>query len=395
MTWTSGSIDTAPLDKHQNPINCRGVKYLRETTDLGTLGLGSVMFHFSRSLAHALNSGRVLIPGTNHHPLILNNSWECSPSQSFECLSEKYSSCEPQAGDDVLDAGGSFSQPYGADLFTELLQCSPVKQSHYLYWFRAQATAFLMRPNTRTRQAMDDFRSKATLWRSAGGRSPNGPSEAVNFESVSAASLAPGTIAVLARASDKLTYGRESEVYDVSKYIHVAEALASGNQSLPVRGHLNQSGPACTAGPTFRFLETSFAKRRLFFGTEDSRVFGAVARGAAPGWEVSALDESRTHLGVREQYLEHQLKHGHAIMIQLLVALEVILECDAWVFTFSSGWARLVDTLRATVGRHAFAPALSLSWGVRSHDNRRKKDSIGCPENCEACYLACGGCKPC
>ncbi len=39
--------------------------------------------------------------------------------------------------------------------------------------------------------------------------------------------------------------------------------------------------------------------------------------------------------------------------LSMLLNLDVSLRCDAWVCTLASGWCRLIDHLRATVGNKA------------------------------------------
>jgi hypothetical protein len=185
---------------HQNPAECYDAKFLKYRHGNW---VGSIANHISvlgQALALAMNLGRVLIlddqdfnfPFADPESCPDDNTWGCywKPISHCQGLEEEHNGAdilEKEGVDELNGLGGDpaaeFNEAAGPlgeydqwddgalnqDQFTlqtvprkfkDLLDCSPVKNTHYHYWWRAQAAAYFMRWNKRTRKAMDKFRHR-------------------------------------------------------------------------------------------------------------------------------------------------------------------------------------------------------------------------------------------
>lgn len=240
-------------------------------------------------------------------------------------------------------------------LFAPLLRdCSGAKETMWFYWWQAQASAFIVRLNRRTRRLLD--RHRARVLRRWAGRGSD----------VAGDGLRPGTVALHVRSSwDKTRQVRhntgrpEMQRLPVDWYLLQAERLMAGRQDIRVA-----SEPfAANASQAFEYPATKFRRRRLLVNTDDDadlrEIFERVGQWAAhgKGWllaspEVLYCRANRTNKGLVARLHRFGVR---SVLLESLVNLELFLEADAFVCSLASGWCRLIDLLRSTVAGKASA----------------------------------------
>ena len=323
-------------------------------------GTGSQVHILGAWLGIAMNLGRVLLldPGEKNMYTTgtvnrMSDIPYCGNTTSLECFLQNVSSCTTQdaspwdeaADVDALFPGRPHSQQdvrvlrvyiehHGTpsvwkeqmkqaseavrvavpDIFRELLACSPIhgetRDTNYdLYWWRAQATGFLMRPNRRTSSTLRGIQARRL--------------RLVRGQIIEPAAMTAkgpqldGCVGVHVRHGDKK---KEMKLEQLSKYLKAADSLVSS--------------------------ATAHAQRCMFVGTDDAGVIHEISR--LPGWTVMYVDMNRTQDTALHN--AHDLKlHGAQIMLDGLLDLSLTLSCSAWVGTLGSNWGRLIDELRSTV----------------------------------------------
>ena len=172
--------------KHQNPINCSEQEFLIVEQPFRTDGFGSQFHVLGQMLSFALNSDRIMIwksPSIHHEYINIShcrlqgkhehNTNECYFYPLSNCSIEEalgtnisissipivhISSIGDFAGHRVIQSKSDFKDyvqiHHYPDRFHHLLTCSPVRETFYYYWWRAVATAYLIRPNKLTTQLL-------------------------------------------------------------------------------------------------------------------------------------------------------------------------------------------------------------------------------------------------
>ena len=352
--------------EHQHPENCGKASFLMY--HFQEAGIGSQMHWLGQALAIAMNLGRVLVLAPNDKQVKLFDSSFCPGATGYQCWLQAITSCP--VGSNVMhlretpamdrEPRENFRTQSVPLVFHDMLaNCSPIKTKFWFYWWRAQSVTYLIRFNSKTREALNAVRSESLL--TCGARMP------------SAAVLAPGHISAHVRLGEK--GWREAEVFQFETYMQRMEELANGSTHLRV---LHK--PAAESDSHFSFPASAYAGRRIFLSTEDEGTVQSAMRlcSSQPPWEVTWTKAQR-YTNVDPWTKIRKGSDARREILNSFVNLELALEADAWVCTLSSNWCRLIDELRMTVGMKASHPYLSLSkLGIR----RRV-----CPEDEPQCYL--------
>jgi hypothetical protein len=308
---------------HQHPPDCRAARFLLYRGHAS--GIGSALHHMGQALALALQLGRVLVVAPDRgYPYY--DAGKCGEGTPFEaCYFEPLSSCSWRDAAGEAPGGcinapsqlqdhktrtvcftGAFDAPdYHLQTvppqFARLLESLPITRTKRYYWWRAQSAAYIVRPNARARAEIAARTRRAF----AGQR------------------IRPGTISVHVRHGDK---HRESPPVADGVYLQRAQEMVP-----PL-------------------------KRRIFLSTEDPATVDFFASRSA--WRVQTLDTPLKPDSSKATLEYVAERGGWEEMLNSLVALDLALQCDAWVGTLSSNWCRLIDELRATVRCAAHAPYL-------------------------------------
>lgn len=315
---------------HQHPSSCNGKKFLVYAAVHKDHGIGSVIHVLGVALQAALNLDRILIL-MPQPDVEWNTGKYCEGMDTIdECYFEPLSSCT------VLDAFGAleisnenlkkFSQlnpdtysknservlqtsvkPLGdininlrtetPTMFHTLLQTGGIKEDFY-YWWRAQSTAYIVRPSLRTLRELGRRRKLV-------------------FDN---RAIQPGTVSVHIRHGDKW---KEDKLADDASFLRSMEALMKRNR----RG----------------------LKRRIFLSTDDPisvKFFAGLSN-----WTVEYTNVSR------DAYMDRTVgpedfaaKIGwDEEFLNSLLSLQLATECDGFVGAMYSNWNRLIDELRSTV----------------------------------------------
>uniref|UniRef100_A0A7S2WTA9 Uncharacterized protein n=1 Tax=Rhizochromulina marina TaxID=1034831 RepID=A0A7S2WTA9_9STRA len=319
-------------------------------------GIGSLLHIVASCLALAQEMGRVLVahpgddnvfsqdpqPGTAQAARLPEPLPFCGTQTSLECFFLPISSCT-MADAMALSNSGQDLPWYVPSRHEEFLQASaprvlqvtmePFKMIPAVlkdiaeppagykwsssrspwYWARAQNTAFLMRPNEKTRRALASRRAKAF-----GG-----------------SDMAPGTVSAHVRHGDK---GIEMQVVAMDDFVSAAELLRGLAPGL-------------------------LPLRQLFVSTEDPAVISRAQHYASlppdQAWDVSFVDVERSNLPLSGLISTFG---GVNEMLNGLLNLQLAVNCDAWVMTIASNWCILIDELRATVAQKASHPLVDVGF---------------------------------
>jgi glycoprotein 6-alpha-L-fucosyltransferase len=337
------------MREYQNPKSCEGKKYLSFRHDLS--GMGSNLHAFGQALALAIHLGRILVVYGHDPQMIWLDGNSCPGQESWECWFLPLSHCKPHNAGDVMIVGMaqlSFSEAFNIhsvpSAFHELLQCSPVKDAiFWFYWWRAQSIAYIVRFNQHTRSMMNQMRAQVL-------HSVHGMQDKLH----GADALPAGTIAAHVRHGDK---GKEAKLFPFEDYHRQFERLASGDQTIPVL-----YAEVAQSKETFTYPRKKFEGRTMFISTEDQAAIDQ-AKMKTQGdhsWTVFHCAIDRPNVDV---YTQRARKGVQKEVLEAFVNLELALEADAFVCTLSSNWCRLIDELRMTVGGKAGAPYINLATG--------------------------------
>jgi hypothetical protein len=176
-------------------------------------------------------------------------------------------------------------------------------------WWNAQCVAYIMRLNNQTIEALAELRQAESMVHIAA---------AIGSANISAwlqhqlLPLPPGTISLHIRHGDKAV---EMALVPFQKYLEAAEKLAT--------------------------MQTLSLRKTVFVSTEDPDVIADLLANGTHGWVGLYSDIPRLNIDGRKQ-MKLAPNMGQLHLLQLLMALE----CDAWVGTWKSNWAAIIDQLR-------------------------------------------------
>lgn len=333
----------ARIWQHQHPSDpslCRsshgvhGAKFLvARTGPLNGHGIGSLIHILASNLGLAMSLGRILVldPGDgNVFATDRPSTGFCGNTTSFECFLMPLSSCSmadalahnpskldwhtPSRAEDPTLAEERTLQTIGENFkhvppqLQDLANCSAVPPEKHWYWWRAQATAYLVRLNPK---------AQAEVRRRIGMYMP--------------AFIPPGTISTHVRHGDK---GIEMRLLAAEDFLAAAELTAA---RLPL-----------------------LLGRQVFVSTEDPEVLAAAAAWTRHNdWSVYATSNQRANVAIYDLV---ERFGGVNEMLNSLMNLELALRCDAWVCTLGSNWCSLIDELRSTTARKAHQPYVDIGF---------------------------------
>ena len=324
--------------QHQHPEDCSGRSFLLYAIDGGdTHGIGSTLHYATWALAKAIELDRILLfVPTPDGPWTQGKYCEGFRSM-HDCYFEPESTClladvmgntslsaVPRLDESVLQHDQRLLQcdilhhvsdaPLVPVALRDLLQDSPVPEDRITFWFRAQAVAFIVRPNTRTLEQIK-IRKQRQSWT----RVPS------------------GTISVHVRHGDK---GSEMPLVPDAEYLLKAEEL---------------------------LMQDSRLQRTIFLSTEDP---GSVQHfKQLLNWTILTLHVPRPADKSSPLAFARQIGPDEE-MLNSLVNLDLALDCSAWVGTIRSNWNRLIEELRSTVRCKAdlvYIDAFS-GWDVSAYE---------------------------
>ena len=317
---------------HQHPPKdqCKHARYMIAYTGLlsrakGNYGIGALFHILASNLALAMSLDRILVIGTDDKDIWVNASgWpENSNCRSLQCYFLPFSSCSMEdalQGDHADDLGPKwYMEDQSESLekvrvllivgengyegpppqFADILRDSPIQEKQYIYWWRAQAVTFFLRPSVETRKELSDRRMRMFSGHSG---------------------VPEGSISLHVRHGDKYI---ESNIRPLRDYVSAASMIAD--------------------------TDARYSMRRIFISTEDPEVIEEAEKLADRengGYKVMFTEYERKNLPVVD-LAEHF--GGSNEMLNGLLNLQLAVMCDGWVCTLTSNWCQLIDSLRSTV----------------------------------------------
>lgn len=324
------------LREHQFPPNCDGQKFVEH--GMFRSGMGANMHISAAVLAHALNWERIYVWPEDD----TENPWtegankssgaECPSGanvRTYECYLKPISWCK---SDGLGPKFVGMAKARGKktlrgtevipEIFKPLLQCSGYPKDYWRKWWRAQAAAFILRPNPAMQRALQEFR-KTTLvnnvWR--------------------------GTIGTHVRHGDKYY---EATEYPFEDYLRVFNWIAGKSDEVTKRC----GGAAKLLAPfSAQLQDLRSSSASLYIGTDDPQV---IQEAMAPSldWKVAFMNVSRVQKRMPLMTLRKRLGPKQTVLESLL-NMQLLMESDAFVCTWTSNWCRLVDEMRMTVALKA------------------------------------------
>ena len=308
--------------EHQHPDDCRNATFLIWVPSRN--GIGSNLHCIGQVLGYALNLNRVLLLAHDPDHPYYDPSY-CKESSYHECYFERISSCSLSdaalvTGVDELDLSGltevrwvEADRPneatvklslmpeqhfFAPSVFTQFLKNSPIEASKHHYWWKAQAVAFLVRPNKRVLEEIE-ARKRSNFHRH----------------------IRQGTISCHIRHGDKWM---EAAIVEDEYYMRAIEELWTLSKS-----------------------QRKQLRREIFLSTEDPSSIDYFSNNTSWTTLYTLVPRKPDRRISNIQYAEQIGKANE--MINSLLNLDLALECDAWVGTMTSNWCRLIDELRSTV----------------------------------------------
>lgn len=324
--------------RNQHPTDCASSSFLLYASDgAGEHGIGSTLHVATWFLAKAIELDRVLIfvptpkgPWTQGkfcegyttlHDCYFKSTSSCSyadvvgdldlssvPQLNLSADQQHFHMIQSDIGLPIMDT--SLVPPK----LLALLDSSSVPQDRMYFWFRAQAVAFIVRPNDRTMKQIQDRKQQQSWVR-----------------------VPDGAISVHIRHGDK---GTEMQLVPDLDYVQKAEELVA---------------------------HYSHLQRVIFLSTEDPKSVAYFK--ALQNWTTLSLEVPRPMDGVYSP-LEFARKIGpDEEMLNSLTNLDLALDCSAWVGTIKSNWNRLIEELRSTVRCKAHLPYIDAfsGWDVSAY----------------------------
>lgn len=393
--------------RNQHPKNCSEANYLILYPHEG--GFGSVIHVYGAVLGLAMTLGRVLLPfpyDTNgwqfesphcNYDVIdpLTNKTSVKKIETLECFYEPWSSCTiydalgPGAVNIIERKGGlerfelshrivgyledddfvrvvknntdrhksmiafhneRYLHGVVPKALLQMLKCSPIPKHHWYYWWRAISSTYLMRPNLRSVQWLGNNRIP-------------GISEEGDIYS-----------AIYVRRGDK-----DIEMYmvPVEDYLNATMALWSNFLVHPTTSDSYNGQHSENAGKLHR--------RKVFIATEDSHVLDDVIAWGNESYHNYTISSGQSHHFQGYYYDVHYTnlfnrsglwaekhilyKHNKAHIpvhhpeeyLSMMLNIHYLIHASGWVCTLASNFCRLVDELRAGLGRRADLPFIDLS----------------------------------
>ncbi|CAJ1390202.1 unnamed protein product [Effrenium voratum] len=317
------------LREHQFPGSCAGKSFVEH--GMFRSGIGS-NFHISAAvLAMALNEGSIYLwpeddtenPWTHGDKKSLVDCPGGKAVSSYQCYLKPPSSCKGSGGSrftGVKRERGKLelkSTELIPRMFKELLKCSGYHSRYWVKWWRAQAVAFLLRPSDATREELAAFRRQSLV-----------------------GTMQAGVLGSYVRHGDKYY---EATEYPFQDYLQIFGWILGTAEVKRCAGSEALLAPFQWQLPKLRSV------RRLYLGSDDANV---LQEALSSFRNLIYMNVSR--LSKRMSLMKVQRRLGPKQMVmESLLNLQLLMESDAFVCTWSSNWCRLVDEMRLTVGMKA------------------------------------------
>eukprot|EP00438_Fugacium_kawagutii_P032604 Skav233149 [mRNA] locus=scaffold1669:180960:181631:+ [translate_table: standard] len=195
--------------------------------------------------------------------------------------------------------------------------CSRYPSNYWVKWWRAQATAFFMRPSKETLQELDQLRQEHLVGR-----------------------MQPGVLGCYVRHGDKYT---EAAEYPFGDYLQMISWLFDGKL-------ISRCPKSAILLEPFKAQLPNLRKtHKLYLGSDDPGVLADAKQmfGDLIYINVSRLSKKMDLMRVAERLGAKQ------IFMTSLLNLQLLMESDAFIGTWTSNWCRLVDEMRMTVAMKA------------------------------------------
>ncbi|KAG2428751.1 hypothetical protein HXX76_011453 [Chlamydomonas incerta] len=329
-SWASKSMGqwTLPLTMeaqreiyaNQNPEDCSKAKYL--VYHVVPNGVGAVIHVAGVALQIALDLQRVYVEASG---TFLTDSPQCGDSRTLDsCYFLPFSKCKPTAAQ--LRDAPHLASTRGKEQsdkpvltvmhdaivevraqaplrFLERLNQTDMDPRKWYYWWRAQAAAYMLRPNEATLKEIE--RRKKTM--------------------IAGPAPAPGCISVHVRHGDK---GVEAQTFDDQVYDKTAAKLHG--------------------------LDPDRFSDRLWVSTEDPSTISYFATNgttaAGNKWQTGYIAGTPRKPDRNKANLAYMAEIGYyEEVLNALTNLDLALECDGFVGSIYSNWVRLIDEMRSTI----------------------------------------------
>eukprot|EP00434_Breviolum_minutum_P030535 symbB.v1.2.027005.t1/scaffold2737.1/size71945/3 len=284
-------------------------------------------------LAFALNKGRIYLwreddkanPWTEGKQKKSIVNCPGQQSRNYECYLKPVSSCKPNGegprftgvirdrGRDIIKSAELIPK-----VFKELLKCSGYPSNYWVKWWRAQAAAFLLRPKQETLVELQTLREEHLVGR-----------------------MQAGVLGCYVRHGDK--YYEASE-YPLKDYQRIFSWILDDNKEVLQKC----PGAEEFLKPFKAQLPKLQSSRRLYLGSDDPDVIEE----AKSFGEMIYMNVSR--LSKRTALMKLTKKLGaKQVVMESLLNMQLLMESDAFIGTWTSNWCRLVDEMRMTVAMKA------------------------------------------
>ncbi|CAE7424387.1 Fut8 [Symbiodinium sp. CCMP2592] len=248
---------------------------------------------------------------------------------SYECYLKPVSSCVPTGkGPRFIgvkrDRGKE--ELRGTEVvprvFKELLRCSRYPKNYWIKWWRAQTAAFLVRPSSSTLDELQNLRKGSLV-----------------------GEMQDAVLGSYVRHGDKYYEAKE---YEFKDYMHIYSWILRSDAEVERRC----PDASRMLAPFKKQLPRLRAAQRLYLGSDDPTVLEEASRSFSCSGCLVYMNVSR--LSKRRPLMEVQKLLGAKQMVmESLLNLQLLMESDAFVCTWTSNWCRLVDELRMTVALKA------------------------------------------
>jgi hypothetical protein len=228
-----------------------------------------------------------------------------------------------------------------------IMDCSPFNKMKYKYWWRSLSVAYLLRPNEPTRQLIAQHRLDREM----------------QFDQE-----AEQCVSVYVRRGDK--HLEMKIIEDETVFFEAARSL-SANFNV----HSNDTSTSSTSSISSSTTTTTANKKKgqvMFIGSEDPGVVDrAIEWGAQNAWAVrysNLFDRRAVSAGLDNEAQQAAraagtFQHHDMEYFSMILNLDAHIRCSAFVCTHRSNYCRVIDELRATVGRKANKQYADFSCG--------------------------------
>lgn len=303
-------------------------------------GIGSLIHSLASSLALAIASNRILLydPGDGlmfaTDQSATSEPFKCRETTSFECFFRPISNCtyfdamsqqtsklefllpskalEYNPSRVLITTGEAFKKVPSV-IMSALIGSEDLVEDKWAWW-KAQAVAYLMRPNEKTLIELRRRRGQVFGVHTLPTR---------------------GTVSTHVRHGDK---GLEMKLVSMKDYLTTADMLL---KIIDKREGLDHR-PA------------------VFVSTEDPAAIDTAREWTDQNnWDLYYTDIRRVNLPLTGLVQEFG---GVNEMLNSLLNLQIAVECDYWVCTLSSNWCGLIDELRSISGGKAHHPYVDIGY---------------------------------